>query len=88
MKMATTPILVFLNWTKEFHVHIDASSITIGVVLEQPGEGDIDHMISFSSQKLSSAENNYTTTERRVGNALRITKVSTLSNGMSFKDIH
>jgi hypothetical protein len=32
-KMVTTPILVFLYWSKEFHVHVDASSITLGAVL-------------------------------------------------------
>ena len=33
-KMASAPILVFRNWNKEFHVHVDASSIALGVVLE------------------------------------------------------
>jgi hypothetical protein len=42
-KMVTAPILVFPDWTKEFHVHVDASSIALGVVLAQPGTGDIDH---------------------------------------------
>jgi hypothetical protein len=64
--MVTTPILVFPNWTKEFHVHVDASSIPLGAVLAQPGEGDIDHPLSFSDRKLSTAEVNYTTTEREV----------------------
>jgi hypothetical protein len=34
-KMVTVPILVFPDWTKEFHVHVDASSIALGVVLAQ-----------------------------------------------------
>jgi hypothetical protein len=63
-KMVTTPILVFPDWSKEFHVHVDASSIALGAVLEQPGEGDIDHPLTFSSRKLSTTEVNYTTTER------------------------
>lgn len=63
-KMVTAPILVFPDWTKEFHVHVDAESIALGAVLAQPGEGDIDHPIAFASRKLSTAENNYTTTER------------------------
>jgi hypothetical protein len=33
-------------------------------VLSQPGEGDIDHPLAFSSRKLSTVEINYTTTER------------------------
>jgi hypothetical protein len=52
-KLVTTPILVFPYWKKEFHVHVDASSIALGTVLAQPGEGDLDHPIAFSSRKLS-----------------------------------
>jgi len=32
-KMVTVLILVFLDWKKEFHVHVDASCIALGVVL-------------------------------------------------------
>ena len=63
-KMLATPILVFPDWNKEFHVHVDASSIALGIVLAQSGEGNIDHPISFASRKLSTVEKNYTTTER------------------------
>ena len=62
--MITSPILIFLDWTKVFHVHVDASGIALGIVLEQLGEGDIDHLVSFASRKLSSAERNYSNTER------------------------
>jgi hypothetical protein len=62
-KMVTVPILVFPYWIKEFHVHVDASSISLGVVLGQLGARYIDHPISFSRRKLSTAEINYTTTE-------------------------
>jgi hypothetical protein len=62
--MVTAPILVFPDWSKEFHVHVDASSIALGVVLAQPGTGDIDHPLAFASRKLSTTEINYTTTER------------------------
>jgi hypothetical protein len=63
-KMVTVPILVFPDWIKEFHVHVNASSIALGVVLAQPGTGDIDHPLAFASRKLSTTEINYTTTER------------------------
>ena len=62
--MALAPILMFPDWTKEFHVHVDALSIALGVVLMQPGEGDMDHPISFASRKLSFSKKNYTTIER------------------------
>jgi hypothetical protein len=32
----------FLNWTLEFHVHIDALVISLGVILRQPSEGKMD----------------------------------------------
>jgi hypothetical protein len=60
----TVSILVFLDWKKIFHVHVDASSIALGIILAQPGEEGIYHPIVFASIKLSSAERNYTTKER------------------------
>ena len=54
--MASAPILVFPDWNKEFHVHVDASSVALGVVLAQPGEGNLDHPITYASRKLSFAE--------------------------------
>jgi hypothetical protein len=63
-KMVIAPTLVFLDWSKEFHVHVDASSIALGEILAQPGVGDIDHPIAFPSRKLSTSKINYTTTER------------------------
>jgi hypothetical protein len=32
-KMVITPILVFPDWEKTFHVHIDASAIALGSIL-------------------------------------------------------
>ena len=58
------PILIFPDWSKEFNVHVDASSIALGKVLAQLGVGDIDHTLAFSSRKLSTTEINYTTIER------------------------
>jgi hypothetical protein len=55
--MVTTPIQVFPDWSKEFHVHVNAYSIALGA-------RDIDHPLSFSIRKLSTTKINYTTTER------------------------
>jgi hypothetical protein len=63
-KLVTTLILIFLDWKKEFHVHVDVSSIALGGVLAQIGEEYLDHPIGFSNMKLSTKEQNYTTTER------------------------
>ena len=62
--MVIAPILVFPDWGKTFHVHVYASTITLGAILAQPGAGDLDHLIEFASRKLSNSEQNYNTTER------------------------
>jgi len=61
--MASTPILVFPKWDVEFHVHVDASCITLGVVLTQEGTEGVDHLITFLSRQLSKAEKKYYTIE-------------------------
>jgi len=63
--MVTASILVFHDWKKEFHVHVDASCIALGAVLTQSREGEMDHPIAFSSRKLSKAEKNYSTIEHK-----------------------
>jgi hypothetical protein len=45
-------------------VHVDAYFISLGAMLAQMGEGEIDHSLYFSSRKLPTAEVNYTTTEQ------------------------
>ena len=62
--MVIVPILVFPYWKKEFHGHVDESSIPLSVVPTQLGKGSIDHPFSFTSRKLSIVENKYTTTKR------------------------
>jgi hypothetical protein len=32
-KLITVPIMVFPDWNKEFHIHVDASSIVLDAVL-------------------------------------------------------
>jgi hypothetical protein len=63
-KMVTAPILAFLDLHKTFHVHVDASAITLGAILVHPGVGELDHPIAFASRKMSESEKNYNTTER------------------------
>jgi hypothetical protein len=43
---------------------VDASAIALETILNQLGEGDIDHPISFARRKLSGSKQNYNTTER------------------------
>jgi hypothetical protein len=62
--MVTTLILVFPDWEKTFHVHVDASTITLGAILAQPGAGELDHPITFARRTLSDSYQNYNITER------------------------
>ena len=50
-KMVTTPILVFLDWKKEFHVHVNVSSVALGVVLAQHDKVSVDYPIAFANRK-------------------------------------
>jgi len=61
--MVTMSILVFPNWKKEFHVHVNVSFIALGAVLTQVSRGELDHPIRFASRRLSKVEKNYFTTE-------------------------
>lgn len=63
-RLASAPILVYPNWNKMFHVHIDASGIALGAILAKPREKNMDHLVYYVSRKLSTMERNYTTTER------------------------
>ena len=63
--MVTVPILVFPDWKKEFHVHVDMSCIALGEILTQAGKEGLDHPIAFASFILSKVENNYSTTKRK-----------------------
>jgi hypothetical protein len=51
-------MLIFPNWEIEFHVHVDALGIALGAILAQPGEGNMEHPIYFSSRNISQAERN------------------------------
>jgi len=55
-KLITTPILIFPNREKEFHVHVDASGISLGGILTQHRYGAMDHPIYFVIRKMSQAE--------------------------------
>lgn len=63
-KLVEAPILKFLDWSRKFHVHIDASALVVGAILAQPIDDSTYHPIVYASRKLNKAERNYSTTER------------------------
>ena len=54
--IVTMTILVFIYGKKEFHVHVNVSSISLVVVLKHLGEGSIDHPIAFARRESSTTE--------------------------------
>ena len=61
--LVNAPILRTPDWNKPFHVHIDASKFAVGCVSAQPGELNMDFLVSYASRQLNSAEKNYSMTE-------------------------
>lgn len=59
-KLYKAPILIFLDWTKKFNIHVDASIQTIGAVLAKCKEDKINHLINFPRCKIADAKKNYT----------------------------
>ena len=63
------------DWTKSFHVFVDASDIAINSVLMQLTEPKWYRPVYYASWKLSKAERNYSTTEREaLGMVYSVTK--------------
>ena len=62
--MVKAPILRFLDWSRKFHVHIDASALAIDAILAQPTDDSTDHPNAYARRKLNKAQRNYSTTER------------------------
>ncbi len=54
------------NWQMEFHVHIDASLLTVGAMLSQNLIGKSDQPIVYAYKLLNRVEHNYSTIEREV----------------------
>jgi hypothetical protein len=59
-------VFISLNWELKFHVHIDASQLTIRAILAHILISKIDQLILYSSRLLDSAEKNYTITQKEV----------------------
>ena len=54
-------LLAYPDFNAQFEMHADASKLKIGAVISQEGK-----LIAFYSQKMNSAQQNYTTTEKEL----------------------
>ena len=64
-RFVTTPIMVTLNWNKEFKIMYDASDFTMGVVLGQRTK-EMFKAIYYASKTFNEAQENYSTTEKEM----------------------
>lgn len=58
------PVLIHPNFNKDFFVQCDASDVGMGAVLFQKDENDEERPVAYFSQKFTSAQKNYSVTER------------------------
>jgi hypothetical protein len=65
-KYIEAPILISPNWQVEFHVHRDASLLTIGIMLFHNLTRKSDQLVVYASRLLNKIEQNYSTTKRKV----------------------
>ena len=73
--LSQAPVVQPPDWTKDFHVSVDASDIMIKSVLMQLTEPKWYRPVYYASRKLSKAERNYSTTEREtLGMVYSVTK--------------
>ena len=57
------PVFSYPDFTKSFIIYTDALEIGLGAVLSQE-KGKKEHVISYASRNLNSAEKNYTITDQ------------------------
>ena len=62
--LTTAPILVYPDFTREFHLFVDASSTGIGMALAQITDDGLERAIAYNGRNFTQAEQNYSTTER------------------------
>lgn len=62
-KLITAPILANPDFSKEFHIHTDASKVAIGSCLMQQGSDGKEHAIACYSRKMKGAETWYSVTD-------------------------
>ena len=63
-QLMSSPVLAFPDSNREFIIYTDASNVGVGAVLAQSSEEGDEKVISFASKAFSSAEKNWTATEK------------------------
>ncbi|KAE9299147.1 hypothetical protein PR003_g23072 [Phytophthora rubi] len=74
-KLASPPVLADPDFSKPFHVSMDASAFAIGGYLFQYDDSGRERIIAFNGRKLSRAELIYPTREKELLAALHAMRV-------------
>src|SRR5215212_1364214 len=69
-KLSSEPILVPLDYTKKFILHIDASNKAIGGILAQLDHDGKEHVVKYLHWTFSQTKRNYSATDREATAAL------------------
>jgi len=64
-KLTTVPNIIAPNWCLPFEIMCDASDFSIGAIMGQR-RGKYFQVIYYASQTLNDAQQNYTTTEKKL----------------------
>jgi len=64
--LASAPVLLAADFSKDFFLFTDASNIAVSAVLTQKDNNDIYRPISYLSHKLNKAQRNYSTIEKEL----------------------
>lgn len=62
--LLTAPVLTVPDFNKPFSLAVNASYVGVGAVLTQRGADNVDHPVSYFSQKFSTAQQKYSTIEK------------------------
>ena len=62
-KLITTPILIYLDFNKEFILYTDVLTIALGAILYQKGDDGLEHVVAYENKTLNRAKKNYSVTE-------------------------
>lgn len=54
-KLVKYPILIFMGWTRKFHVHVNASNIEVGIILAYLGDDNINHPNCYANKNSNEA---------------------------------
>ena len=62
--LVSAPILVYPDFTREFHLFVDASSTGMGMALAQIDDNGRERVVAYNGRNFNKAELNYSTTHR------------------------